>query len=431
MTGRGRGAGPAGALDRGRSGGLDRGPVPGGALDHAPARAWLDLIERTEAADLYTFQQPLDGRAGPRVRTAGREMLLLSSYDYLGLVGHPAIEAAATAAIRRHGTGSGGVRMLTGTLAVHRELERALARFKGTEAALTFTSGYMAALGAIPALVGPRDLVLIDARAHRSTIDACRLASVPFRRFAHSDPAALEAELERAGRGRRVLIVVEGVYSMDGDLCPLDAVVEIKQRHGALLMVDEAHSFGVFGATGRGIDEHLGVPVEAVDLWMGSLSKAIPSTGGYLAGSARLVRYLQHGAAPFMFSAAATPGAAAAALAALELLAGEPGRVRRVHAAAHTLREGLRSQGWDTGASASPVIPVVLGDDEAAFRMSRDLMRLGVLASAVIHPAVPRGSARLRLCATAAHSDQDLAEALAAFRQLARGKARCAGRVPA
>jgi len=391
----------------------------GGVLDHGPARAWLDLVERTEAADLYTFQQPLDGRAGPRVRTEGREMLLLSSYDYLGLVGHPGIEAAAVRAIATHGTGSGGVRMLTGTLALHRELEGALARFKGTEAALTFTSGYMAALGAIPALVGPRDLVLIDERAHRSTIDACRLAAVPFRRFAHNDPEALNAELERTGGGRRVLIVVEGVYSMDGDLCPLDRIVEVKDRHGALLMVDEAHSFGVLGRTGRGVDEHFGVPPGAVELWMGSLSKAIPSTGGFLAGSARLMRYLQHGAAPFMFSAAATPGAAAAALEAIAVLEREPERVARARAAAGTLREGLRAQGWDTGASESPVIPVVLGGDEAAFRLSRDLMELGVLASAVIHPAVPRGQARLRLCATAAQSRRDLDDALAAFGRLA------------
>jgi 8-amino-7-oxononanoate synthase len=386
-----------------------------GILDHAPARRWLDLLDRTVVDDLYTYQRPLTGRSGPRVEVDGREMLMLSAYDYLGLIGHPEVEAAAIAAVRTHGTGSGGVRLLTGTLTLHRELEERIARFKGTERALVFTSGYLAALGAIAALVGPRDLVLADEAAHRSTLEGCRLAGCTLRRFRHDDPGSLERELRRAGRGRRVLIVVEGLYSMDGDICALPAIVELKERHGALLMVDEAHSFGTLGATGRGVDEHHGVATEAVELWMGSLSKALPASGGFLAGSRRLVSYLEHGAAPFMFSAALCPAAAGAGLGALEVLAREPERPAAARRNGATLREGLRRLGLDPGPSEGPVVPVLLGDETRTLQVARELEELGVLASAVIHPAVPRGRARLRLCATAAQAGPDLEAALAAL----------------
>jgi 8-amino-7-oxononanoate synthase len=393
-------------------------PGPGALLDHERARQWLDLVGWGSRAGLYTYQVPLDGRCGPHVTVRGQPMLMLSAYDYLGLIGHPAIERAATDAVRTHGTGTGGVRLLTGTTVLHGELERALAACKGTEAAIAFTSGYMANLGVIAALLDPRDLVLLDALVHRSVIDACHLARVPFRTFRHNDPRSLEDELRKEPRGRRTLIVIEGIYSMDGDVCPLAAVVELKRRYGAYLMVDEAHSFGVLGRTGRGVDEHCGVAAGDVDIWMGSLSKAIPSNGGFLAGSRELIIYLQHGAAPFMFSAALCPAAAAAAREALRVLAAEPDRLTRLHRNADRLRDGLRDLGYDTGASQTPIIPVVLGANEAAFGLARSLFGLGILAAAVIPPAVPRGAARLRLCATAAHSPADLEAALEAFARL-------------
>jgi len=384
-------------------------------LDHEPARRWLELVEGAVADDLYTYQQPLPGRSGPRVEVDGREMLMLSSYDYLGLIGHPEVEAAAVAALRTHGTGSGGVRLLTGTLDIHRELERRLAAFKGTERAIVLTSGYLAALGAIPALMGPRDLVLADGAAHRSTLEGCRLAGCALRRFRHDDPDSLERELRRAEPRRRVLIVVEGLYSMDGDICSLPEIVELKERYGAFLMVDEAHSFGTLGASGRGVDEHHGVPADSVDLWMGSLSKALPSSGGYLAGARRLVSYLEHGAAPFMFSAALCPAAAGAALGGLEILAREPERAAAARSHGAFLRRGLREMGFDTGRSEGPIVPVILEHQGRALQVARALRERGVLASAIIHPAVPRGQARLRLCATAAHTLGDLEEGLAAL----------------
>jgi 8-amino-7-oxononanoate synthase len=390
----------------------------GGLLDFPAAHQWLELVEWGSTRDLYTYQAALEGRSGPRVVVHGRSMLLLSSYDYLGLIGNASIEAASTDALRRYGSGTGGVRLLTGTTELHRELEARLAGFKGTEAALTFTSGYLATMGLVAALFGPGDRVVMDSLAHRSIVDACRLAGVPFRRFRHNDPDSLDRELRREPIPRRTLIIVEGVYSMDGDVCVLRDVVELKKRHGAFLMVDEAHSFGALGATGRGIDEHWGLPACEVDVWVGSLSKAIPANGGFLAGSRELVAYLQHGAAPFMFSSALCPAAAAAALAALRVLQAEPWRLVAAHRNAARLRDGLRALGEDTGGSSTCIVPVLLGGRETAFSVARVLFARGVLASAVVPPAVPQDAARLRLCATAAHSDEDLAEALAAFAQV-------------
>ncbi|HEV2915485.1 MAG TPA: pyridoxal phosphate-dependent aminotransferase family protein [Pyrinomonadaceae bacterium] len=395
----------------------DWSPPPGGLLDIPNARLWFASMESVSKRQLYSYQQPLKGRSNARVRINGRTMLMMSAYDYLGLLGHPLIEGAAEEALRLYGTGTGGVRLLTGTLELHRQLEDELAAFKGTQAALTFSSGYTATLGLIPALLGPSDRVIVDERAHRSILDACTLARVKCSRFRHNDPEHLRHRLERgAAAGQRTLIVVEGIYSMDGDVCPLPEIVELKNRTGAFLMVDEAHSFGSLGPTGRGVHEHFGLDAESVDIWMGSLSKAIPANGGFVAGSKELVMYLQHAAAPFMFSAALCPAATAAAHQALRVLAAEPERLVRLRHNAEALRRGLIELGYDTGTSSSCVVPVLLGDEEATYRIARQLYDLGIFVSAVVHPAVPRGAAILRLCATAAQSAPDLEEVLEAFR---------------
>jgi glycine C-acetyltransferase len=386
-----------------------------GLLDIEPARRWLQLVGWGAQTGLYTYQLPLDSVQGPRVEVHGHKFLMLSSYDYLALAGHPYVQQETIAAVQRHGSGTGGVRLLTGTADIHRQLERDLANFKGTEAALVFSSGYMAALGTVGALFGPRDRALLDERAHRSIVDACVLARVPFRRFRHNDPQDLENELHRASGRGRTLVVIEGVYSMDGDVAPLPAIADVARAHGAYIMVDEAHSFGIMGASGRGIDEHFGLTADRVDIWLGSLSKAIPSCGGFVAARQELIIYLQHGAAPFMFSAAQAPPCAGAARAAIEVLQREPWRVSSAHENAAYLREGLAKIGFDVGESESCIIPVILGSNEAAFETARALLDRGVLASAVIPPAVPRVSARLRLCATAAHTRADMDEALGAF----------------
>lgn len=391
-------------------------PPEGGLLDITNARQWFASMESVSNRDLYSYQQPLNHRTGARVLVDGRVMLMMSAYDYAGLLGHPLIEEAAHEALRLYGTGAGGVRLLTGTLEIHRQLEDEIAAFKGTQAALTFSSGYMATLGLIPALLGTGDRMIVDEKAHRSILDACRLAGVKWTRFRHNDPEHLRYKLERGAGYRRTLVVVEGIYSMDGDVCPLPEIIELKNRYGAFLMVDEAHSFGALGATGRGVHEHYGLDAESVDVWMGSLSKAIPANGGFVAGTKELVMYLQHAAAPFMFSAALCPAATAAASQALRVLKAEPERLVKLRHNAKRLRSGLTELGYDTGASSTCILPIILRDEEATYKIARQLYDLGIFVSAVVHPAVPRGAAMLRLCATAAQTSQDLDEALEAFR---------------
>ena len=389
-----------------------------GLLESDRVNRWMEVVGWGMEKGLYTYQRRLDAGSDARTSVGGRPFLMMSSYDYLGLLGHPDLAEAAVDAVRRFGTGSGGVRLLTGTNALHVALEEDLARFKGVEAAITFTSGYVANLAAVTALLGPRDAAILDARAHRSLVDACRTARVPFRFFHHNDPGSLEQVLTGWQVPGRRLIVAEGVYSMDGDVCPLPDLVALKERHGAYLMVDEAHAIGVLGPEGRGVHDHFGLEPTAVDLWMGTLSKAIPATGGYLAGSRALITYLQHEAAPFMFSAALTPPDTAAARAALRVMEREPWRRRAVTERADRLRDGLRDLGFDVGASCSPIVPVVLGGEEQAWELARNLEDEGVLVSAVVPPAVPRGGSRLRLCAMASHAAEDIERFLGAMEKV-------------
>ncbi len=392
-----------------------RSPRTEGLVDVPAARAWFEVVGWGIRSELYLYQQPLEGRCGPRATLNDRAMLVLSSYDYLGLIGLPEIEAAAIDAVRSHGTGSGGVRLLTGTTSLHRDLERDLASHLGTEAAIAFSSGYAANIGAIAALFGPRDLVVADSRIHRSVLDGCAMARVPVRTFHHNDPAALRAALADRGRARRVLVAVEGLYSMDGDECRLPEIVALKEEFGAYLLVDEAHSLGTMGPHGGGAADRFGVPGSAIDIRTGSLSKAIPAMGGFVAGSEELIYYLQHGASAFMFSGALCPAAAAAARAALPHLACGSDRRARAWANAARLREGLAGLDLEIGGACSPLVPVIAGEDETAYRFARNLWDRGVWASAIVHPAVPRGRARLRLFATAAHTENDIDEALTAF----------------
>jgi 8-amino-7-oxononanoate synthase len=395
------------------------GRAPDG-LDPVRSRPWFDLLGWGVPAGLYTYQRTLEGRSGARVRAGGRDLLMMSSYDYLGLVGHPKIEAAAVEAIRAYGTGAGGVRLLTGTNELHHELETRFAAFKGTEGAIVFSSGYMANVGVISALVGPRDRVVADERVHRSLLDGCQLARARIRTFRHNDPGAAEDALSRQPRSARTLLIVEGLYSMDGDVCPLPEFVALKKRHGALLMVDEAHSIGVLGATGRGVHEHHGMSGRDVDLWVASLSKAIPSVGGVVAGSRGMMIYLQHEAAPFVFSSALCPAATAAAVAALEVIVQEPWRIDRSRENAAALRKKLLDHGFDTAESEGPIVPVILGEERRAWTVARRLHDSGIYATAVVHPAVPTGSARLRFCAMATHTSKDYDDAVDALARATR-----------
>jgi 8-amino-7-oxononanoate synthase len=381
------------------------------------------LFETTALAcenDAYPFQIPLEGRSGPRVTADGHPMLMLSSYDYLGLIGDPRVDAAAIEAVRKYGTGTGGVRLLTGTIDLHREMEKELAAFKGAEEAITFSSGYLANLAVISALFGPADRAIADALSHRSLMDACRLAGMEIQRFRHNDPESLRQELEAPTEANRTLIISDGVFSMDGDICRLPEIVALKKEFGCFLLMDESHSLGVLGERGRGTDEHLGVATTDVDIWTGSLAKAIPSNGGFVAGSQELAIFLQHAAAPFIFSAALCPAAVAAVRESVAILAQEPERVARSNQNASFLRTGLKRLGYDTGMSESPVIPVLLHDDRVTALFARRLRDFGILATPVLFPAVPQGSARLRLCVTAAHTREQLEFALEIFEKLAK-----------
>ncbi|RRA47769.1 aminotransferase class I/II-fold pyridoxal phosphate-dependent enzyme [Acidipila sp. EB88] len=384
----------------------------------ARARRLFESAALACSADAYPFQAPLTYKSGPCVETDGHEMLMLSSYDYLGLIGDPRIDTAAIEAIQRYGTGTGGVRLLTGTLELHRETEAAIARFKGTEAALTFTSGYVANLAVISSIFGPADRVIADSFSHRSLMDACRLAGVQVQRFEHNNPASLRHEIQNGPQANRTLIISDGVFSMDGDICVLPELIAIKKEFGCYLLMDESHATGVLGAGGRGTDEHFGIDTSEVDIWTGSLAKAIPSGGGFVAGSRELMIFLQHASAPFIFSGAMPAPSAAAVKEAIRILEAEPERVDRIRSNASFLRDGLKSYGFDTGLSETAVIPLMLYDDTRTALFARELRNRSILTSPVTFPAVAQGTARLRLCVTAAHTETQLQYALDVFSTL-------------
>lgn len=399
-----------------------------------PGRSWnfkkTDLLdtrarrvfETTALAcsfDAYPFHMPLQAKAGPWVTADGHQMLMMSSYDYLGLIGDPRIDEAAMQAILRYGTSTSGARLLTGTLESHREMEQELAAFKGTEDALTFSSGYMANLGVIYGLFGPSDRIIIDELCHRSLLDACRMSGVQLQRFRHNDPQSLRDELKKPNTTNRTVIVSDGVFSMDGDICCLPDLIALKKEFGCFLLVDEAHASGVVGATGRGTDEYFGIPTEEVDLWTGSLAKSIPASGGFVAVSQEVAIYLQHASSPYIFSAAMTASSTAAISQGLRILREEPERVTRLQQNADFLRAGLHKLGFDTGLSQTAIVPVILNDEQTTALFARRLRDLGIIAAPVMFPAVAQGAARLRLCVTAAHTQEQLEAVLEAFRQLA------------
>lgn len=387
-------------------------------LVDARARRVFEMMGRACEAGVYPFQIALQGRSGPHVQAEGREMLMLSSYDYLGLIGDPRIDHCAIEAVRKYGTGTGGVRLLTGTIDLHHQMEKELAAFKGTAQAITFSSGYLANLAVMSALLSPQDRVILDSLSHRSLVDACRLAGVQIQRFEHNDPASLRRELQSGPPANRTLIVADSVFSMDGDICRLPDLIELKREFRCYLMMDESHATGVLGTHGRGADEHFGVDPNDVDIWTGSLAKAIPSNGGFAAVSQEVGIFLQHAAAPFIFSAALCPSAVAAVRATLAILESEPERVARLKDNADFLREGLRELGYCVGASQTPIIPVIREDEKSAVLLAGKLRDRGIFVTPVVFPAVPQGSARLRLCVTAAHTRGDLEQALDAFRRL-------------
>lgn len=380
----------------------------------------LEFVRHMHENSFYTFHQALDHKSGPKVEIDGNLYRMLSSYDYMGLIGHPDIENAAINAIRKYGTGSGGVRLLTGTNKLHLELEQSFAKFKGTEAAATYSSGYNANLAVISILMESKDMVLVDSKIHQSTIDACKLSGVPYRRFEHNDPGSLEILLKKYKNSseRKILIVTEGLFSMDGDICNLPPIISLKNKYSAFLMVDEAHSLGVLGKNGRGIDSHFNILPSKVDLYVGSFSKGIPANGGFIAGAKELIILLQHASTPYIFSASQSPATVASILATIEVMENEPERFDKLWRNTDFFISGLKKMGYNTGKSVSPIIPVMLGETDYALEFARKLFDHGILATPVVFPAVPKDEARLRLCITAAQDEDFLQECLDVFQEL-------------
>lgn len=369
-------------------------------------------------ANRYFYLQPIAGPTNHTVMMAdGREMIMLASYSYLGLIGHPRIDAAATEAVERYGTGAGGVRLLTGTMDLHVRLEERISSFAKREDACVYSSGYVTNVAIITGLTGPGDLVLMDKLDHASIVDGCLLSGAKWKTYRHNDMAHLEKLLAEAqGQYKTVLIVADSVFSMDGDVMDLPSTRALADRYGARVMVDEAHSIGTLGETGHGIEEHFGM-YGSIDLKMGTLSKSIPSVGGYCAGDHDLIDYLRHYSRPFIFSAALPPAQTAAALAAFDVIEDEPWRVAQLHTQQARYSDGLKAQGWETMNSTTCVVPVFVGDESKTMDLTRMLFDRGVFVCPIVHPAVPRGTDRLRTCLMATHTDDDIDRALAAFEE--------------
>ncbi len=372
--------------------------------------------EALKAADRYFYLQPTVGKTNHRVRMAdGREMVQLASYSYLGLIGHPRIEAAAREAIDTYGTGAGGVRLLTGTTDLHERLEERIARFSKREDSAVYSSGYVTNVAIITGLTGPGDLVLMDKLDHASIVDGCLLSGAKWATYRHNDMDHLERLLVKSeGSYGTILVVADSVFSMDGDVMDLPRTKQLCVKYGARLMVDEAHSIGSLGATGHGIEEHFDM-YGSIDLKMGTLSKSIPSVGGYLAASKDIVEFQRHMSRPFIFSAALPPAQTAAALAAFDVIEDEPWRVSDLHAIQQRYSEGLKAQGWNTMKSTTCVVPVLVGDEARTMDLTRLLFDRGVFVCPIVHPAVPRGLDRLRTCLMATHTADDIDQALDAF----------------
>ncbi|MGK5448539.1 aminotransferase class I/II-fold pyridoxal phosphate-dependent enzyme [Streptomyces radiopugnans] len=364
------------------------------------------------------YYRPLTAR-GAEVELDGRTVVMAGCNDYLGLSADPRVTEAAARALRRYGVSCSGSRVLNGTLALHEELEGRLAAFVGGEAALVTTTGFQANL-ALAALLDERDAVFADMSNHASLVDAVRLGGAAHHRYRHRDLGHLGRLLAASEPGRGRLIVTDGMFSMEGDLCPLPGIVELARRHGARLVVDGAHDIGLLGARGRGVSEHFGL-IGEVDLVTGTLSKCFGSVGGMLVGPASVVEHLRHSARSVLFSAAMPPASAAAALASLRIIESEPERRRRVFGHARRLLAGLRALGWDTGDSTTPVVPVYVGDSRLCLRVWQELLDAGVFTNAVVAPAVARNRALIRVTPQAIHTDDHISRVLDAFARVRRG----------
>jgi glycine C-acetyltransferase len=386
-----------------------------GALDYLN-----EELAKLDAQGLLLHTRTLEGPTGARARFDGRDVINLASNNYLGLANHPRMNAAAAKAASELGAGSGAVRTIAGTMTMHRELERRFAEFKHAEDAVMFQSGFTANAGTVAAILDKQDVIVSDRLNHASIIDGARLSRAEIKVFEHKDADHADRLLQESkAPDRRQLLITDGVFSMDGDVAPLPALVEVAERHGAIMMVDDAHASGVLGAGGAGTVDHFGLHGR-VDVQVGTLSKAIGVLGGFIAGPRQLIAWLQNRGRPFLFSTSAPPAAVAACIEALDIIQDEPERLERLWSNTAAFKDGLHELGFDTGASETPITPVITGDEEPTQAFARRLFEEGVFCPAIVFPTVARGKARVRTIVTADHTGDDLAQALEVFGRVGR-----------
>ena len=378
-----------------------------------------DELQSLKTQNLYRRLRILEEEQKAHTTFDHRSVVNLSSNNYLGLTTHPRLRAKALEAIERFGVGSGSVRTIAGTMEIHMELERRLAEFKKVEAVVVFQSGFAANAGTVSAILSKEDVVISDELNHASIIDGCRLSRAAIKVFPHKDIDAARKIIKDLPAGQRKLLITDGVFSMDGDLGPLPALCDLAEETGCIMMVDDAHASGVFGANGRGTIDHFGMHGR-VDIQVGTLSKAIGALGGYVAGSRNLIEFLYHRARPFLFSTSHPPAVAAACIAALDVLLEEPQIIERLWENTRFFKAGLERLGFNTGISESPITPVIAGEGAVAMKLSDRLFEQGVFAQGIAYPTVARDKARVRTIVTATHTREDLQYALDAFEKVGR-----------
>ncbi len=385
-----------------------------------PLRYVSEELQALRQKGLYQRLRVFGGEQSAVAEVDGRRVINLCSNNYLGLATHPKLRQAAARALERYGTGTAAVRTIAGTMAIHVALEGKIAAFKNVEACVVFQSGFAANAGTVAAILGKDDIIVSDELNHASIVDGCRLSRAAIRVFPHKDVAAAGAVLEeiRAHPGRKLLIT-DGVFSMDGDIAPLPALVELAERHGAIMMVDDAHASGVLGRNGRGTIDHCGVHGR-VHIQVGTLSKAIGALGGYVCGSRDLIDFLFHRARPVLFSTSHPPSVAASCLAAFEVLEQEPGLIEQLWENTRVFKKGLQELGFNTGLSETPITPVMVGEAALAHQFSRELFEEGVFATGIGFPTVAQGKARIRTIVTATHTPEDLRQALGILEKVGR-----------
>lgn len=389
-------------------------------MPQAQLQYLTDELNKLREQGLYQKLRVLEGEQLPVARFDSREVINLSSNNYLGLATHPKLKQRALDAIHKLGVGSGAVRTIAGTMSIHMELEDKIARFKHAEASVVFQSGFTANAGTVAAIIGHDDVIVSDELNHASIIDGCRLSKAEIRRFPHKDVEACEKVLKGlAGYKGHKLLITDGVFSMDGDIAPLPDLVRLSEEYGCIMMIDDAHASGVLGRNGRGTVDHFGLHGK-VDIQVGTLSKAIGSLGGYICSTRDTIEFLYHRGRPFLFSTSHPPSVAASCLAAFQLLEEEPQLIERLWTNTRFFKAGLIKLGFNTGASETPITPIMVGDAALAHEFSRELFQAGVFAQGIGYPTVPVGKARVRTIVTATHTTDQLSQALEVLERVAK-----------